>query len=97
MGNKGDKTAARPPEGSLVETRCLKGPKSTIVPFAEPHSGPKSKTGSGVWIVVAASHQTRLDTRSKARGPIKVEIKGEGGRERDDWFGLLGFIAYQPL
>ena len=45
MGNKGDKTAARSPEGSLVETRCLKGPKSAIVPFAEPRSGPKSRTG----------------------------------------------------
>ena len=48
MGDKGDKSAARPPEGSLVETRCLiKGPKSAIVPFAEPRSGPKSRTGSG--------------------------------------------------
>ena len=49
MGDKGDKSAARRPEGSLVETRCLiKGPKSAIVPFAEPRSGPKSRTGSGV-------------------------------------------------
>ena len=49
MGDKGDKSAARPPEGSLVETRCLiKSPKSAIVPFAEPRSGPKSRTGSGV-------------------------------------------------
>ena len=48
MGDKGDKSAARPPEGSLVETRCLiKGPKSAIVPFAEPRSGLKSRTGSG--------------------------------------------------
>ena len=47
-GDKGDKSAARPPEGSLVETRSLiKGSKSAIVPFAEPRSGPKSKTGSG--------------------------------------------------
>ena len=39
MGDKGDKSAARPPEGSLVETRCqIKGPKSAIVPFAEPRS-----------------------------------------------------------
>ena len=29
-------------------------------------------------LFVAASHQTRLDTRSKARRPIKVGIKGEG-------------------
>ena len=36
-------------------------------------------------IFVAASHQTRLDTRSKARRPIKVGIKGRGrsGRSRD--------------
>ena len=48
MGDKGDKSAAHPPEGSLVETRCLKGPKSAIVPLAEPRSGPKSRTDSGV-------------------------------------------------
>ena len=48
MGDKGDKNIARPPEGSLVETRCLiKGPKSAIVPFSEPRSGPKSRTGPG--------------------------------------------------
>ena len=36
-------------------------------------------------IFVAASHQTRLDTRSKARRPIKVGIKGRGrsGTSRD--------------
>ena len=36
-------------------------------------------------IFVAASHQTRLDTRSKARRPIKVGIKGRGrsGRSQD--------------
>ena len=36
-------------------------------------------------IFVAASHQTRLDTRSKARRPTKVGIKGRGrsGRSRD--------------
>ena len=75
-GDKGDKNAARPPEGSLVETRCLiKCPKSAIVPFPGPRSGPKSRTGPGA-VFVAASHQTRLDTRSKARRPIKVGIKG---------------------
>ena len=48
MGDKGDKNAARPPEGSLVETRYLiKGPKSAIVPFPGPRSGPKSRTGPG--------------------------------------------------
>ena len=40
---------------------------------------------AGEHAVVAASHQTRLDTRSKARRPIKVGIKGRGrsGRSRD--------------
>ena len=48
MADKGDKNAARPPEGSLVETRCLiKGPKSAIVLFPEARSGPTSRTGSG--------------------------------------------------
>ena len=65
-GDKGDKNAARPPEGSLVETRCL-----------------------CIRVFVAASHQTRLDTRSKARGPIKVGIKGRGGRERAETRTLL--------
>ena len=31
-----------------------------------------------VCLFVAASHQTGLDTRSKARRPIKVGIKGRG-------------------
>ena len=49
-GDKGDKNAARPPEGSLVETRCLiKGPKSAIVPFPGPRSGPKSRSGPGAF------------------------------------------------
>ena len=53
MGDKGDKKAARPPEGSLVETRCLiKGPKSVIVPFPGPRSGPKSRTGPGALALV---------------------------------------------
>ena len=36
-------------------------------------------------LFVAASHQTGLDTRSKARRPIKVGIKGRGrsGTSRD--------------
>ena len=74
-GDKGDKNATRPPEGSLVETRCLiEGPKSGIVPFP----GPRCR------VFVAASHQTRLDTRSKARRPIKVGIKGRG-RSGTSW------------
>ena len=40
---------------------------------------------SDLCLFVAASHQTRLDTWSKARGPIKVGIKGRGrsGTSRD--------------
>ena len=34
-------------------------------------------------IFVAASHQTRLDTRSKARRPIKVGIRGGSGTNQD--------------
>ena len=46
--------------------------------------GPAKKPGAYA-IFVAASHQTRLDTRSKARRPIKVGIKGRGrsGTSRD--------------
>ena len=91
QGGQRDKNAARPPEGSLVETRCLiKGPKSAIVPFPGPRSGPKSRTGPGAFAggvpnICRCSHQTRLDTRSKARRPIKVGIKGRGrsGTSRD--------------
>ena len=38
-----------------------------------------------LWLFVAASHQTGLDTRSKARRPIKVGIEGRGrsGTSRD--------------
>ena len=43
------------------------------------------KSRGACHIFVAASHQTRLDTRSKARRPIKVGIKGRGrsGTSRD--------------
>ena len=34
---QGDKNAARPPEGSLVEARSLKGLKSAIVPLRSPN------------------------------------------------------------
>ena len=46
-------------------------------------------------IFVAASHQTRLDTRSKARRPIKVGIKGRGGRERAETRTLLVCAAHR--
>ena len=46
-------------------------------------------------IFVADSHQTRLDTRSKARRPIKVGIKGRGGRERIETRTLLVSAAHR--
>ena len=60
-------------------------------------SNPSGKTWLWRWIFVAASHQTRLDTRSKARRPIKVGIKGEGrsGTSRDsNPAGLCGWSAH---
>ena len=60
-GDKRDKNAARPPEGSLVETRCLIiGPKSAIVPFPGPRSGPKSRTGPGALVRYLQSKSTLL-------------------------------------
>ena len=49
------------------------------------YSAPSLLLVSRCHVFVAASHQTRLDTRSKARRPIKVGIKGRGrsGRSRD--------------
>ena len=87
MPYKGDKSAARPPEGCPAEARGLFGPSLLLVSSAHPArmpDGPAKKPGSAV-VFVAASHQTRLDTRSKARRPIKVGIKGRGrsGRSRD--------------
>ena len=46
-------------------------------------------------IFVAASHQTRLDTRSKARRPIKVGINGRGSRERAETRTLMVNAAHQ--
>ena len=46
-------------------------------------------------VFVAASHQTRLDTRSKARRPIKVGIKERGGRERAETRTLLVCAAHR--
>ena len=40
-------------------------------------------------IFVTASHQTGLDTRLKARRPIKVGIKEREGRERAETRTLL--------
>ena len=45
-------------------------------------------------LFVAASHQTRLDTRSKVRRPIKVGIKGGEGREQAETRTLLVCAAH---
>ena len=91
-GDKGDKNAARPPEGSLVETRCLiTRPQVCHCSFSrgtlrtEVQNRPRGTRQERAVVFVAASHQTRLDTRSKGRRPIKVGIKGRGrsGRSRD--------------
>ena len=75
MGDKEDKNAARPPEGSLVETRCLiKGPKSAIVSFAEPRSRPKSRTGSGA-SQKAKSQELALELQSCYDVNIEKSIK----------------------
>ena len=49
---------------------------------------------SSLKLFVAASHQTGLDTRSKARRPIKVGIKGGGYRKRAETRTLLVYAAY---
>ena len=105
MPYKGEKDAARPPGGSLIQPRCLiKGPKSAIVLFQghvpdrspEQAPGPRKKLKDEcVPILFAASHQTRLDKRSKTRRPIKVGIKGRGGRERIETRTLLVCAAHR--
>ena len=51
----------------------------------EVQNRPRGAVPGACQIFVAASHQTRLDTWSKARRPIKVGIKGRGrsGTSRD--------------
>ena len=91
MGDKGDKSAARPPEGSLVETRCLiKGPKFAIVPFAEPHSGPKSKTGSGVFFGNNAPRPKSI------RLFIDVAFQHSSNRIKNRPSSIVGTIIYHP-
>ena len=53
------------------------------------------KYRKNIRLFVAASHQTRLDTRSKARRPIKVGIKGRRGWERIETRTLLVCAAHQ--
>ena len=51
-----------------------------------------------IWcmIFVAASHQTGLDTRSKARRPIKVGIKRRGRSGTSEAWTLLVCAAHRP-
>ena len=67
-------TRERSPGARRSICRCLP-PDTTWHKFKSPRAV----------VFVAASHQTRLDTRSKARRLIKVGIKGRGrsGRSRD--------------
>ena len=104
MGDKGDKSAARPPEGSLVETWCLiKGPKSAIVPFAEPRTGPKSRTDSGVlpsnlkYSNYLSLPPTRHDLTQgqKPEGRLKWGKRGGEGRERAETQTLLDYAAHR--
>ena len=73
------KSAARPPEGCPAEAGAYSAPSLLFVSSTHPARMPDGP------VFVAASHQTRLDTRSKARRPIKVGIKGRGrsGTSRD--------------
>ena len=57
--------------------------------------GSRVKQPTYVPIFAIVSHQTRLDTRSKARRPIKVGIKGRGGRKRAETRTLLVYAAHQ--
>ena len=51
--------------------------------------------GSDRGLFVTASHQTGLDTRSKARRPIKVGIRGREDRERVETRTLLVYAAHR--
>ena len=66
----------------LWQTQSLARPNFFISPFRLLTHNLSYETCR---VFVAASHQTRLDTRSKARRPIKVGIKGRGrsGTSRD--------------
>ena len=93
MGDKGDKNAVRPPEGSLVETRCLiKGPKSAIVPFPGPRSGPKSRTGP-VPLFILRPNSVRIWHKAVFKvGPIAGSSKNAS-----DPVGIPLFGAPQAL
>ena len=78
--------------GTYASLRLKLDAWSSAVQRGQKCSSPTRRLPSRSWgpirprqIFVAASHQTRLDTRSKARRPIKVGIKGRGrsGRSRD--------------
>ena len=95
MGDKGDKNAARPPEGSLVETRCLiKGPKSAIVPFPGPRSGPKSRTGPGALSLLLLYKQWPKQ-RAAARGRFLYLFHPHNVKDRFEVEWLLASAA-QP-
>ena len=87
MPYKGTKVQLAHPKVAQPKLGAYSAPSLLLVSSTHPArmpDGPAKKPG-GCHIFVAASHQTRLDTRSKARRPIKVGIKGRGrsGRSRD--------------
>ena len=95
-GDKKDKNAARPPEGSLVETRCLIiGPKSAIVPFPGPRSGPKSRTGPGYWNAVY--NQNTIE-KWKKDSILPFSDKGDLGiAKKDRGITLPAIAIYNTL
>ena len=109
-GDKGDKNAARPPEGSLVETRCLiKGPKSAIAPFPGPCSGPKSRTGPGASQKAKSRFEQRVWTKEslstgsvrKLRSPQSkslVVIRNDPQEipSQYDIFNFSAFVRFLP-
>ena len=98
VGYKGDKTAARPPGGSLVEI------KSAILPFAELRSGPKSRTGSRMYsgknvpIFILRHTSVRMWHKailrwvlSQGRSPTRQAVpKIVGPRQHSSFRGALG-------
>ena len=85
---RGQKCSSPHPKVAQPKLGAYFGPESALG-FERPSGTnarrPRLKSREHAVVFVAASHQTRLDTRSKARRPIKVGIKGRGrsGRSRD--------------
>ena len=66
----------------------------TVIPVKNEIGGPNSNRGCG-FLFACASHQTRLDTRSMARRPIKLGIRGGEGRAVVEARTLLVYVAHR--